>query len=159
MTHEYTIKSSSTRYYTFTNNYNSPNCHTKNIVYCLTCNLCGVQYIGESSCNLKNRINNHRSAFKKNKNTLLYNHYREHGLSELTKAFTIHILDDSTENANHQIRTDKELFWIKLLNTAYPFGLNDKIKYYGIISSNNPKKDKKSSLPLSQNQTASKKQR
>lgn len=139
ISHEYIIKSSSTNYFMCTNNFNNPNCNSKNIVYCLTCKICGIQYIGESSCKLKNRINNHRSAYKSGKNTLLYEHYRNHGLQTFQNVFHLHILDDSTENSNNKIRTDKELYWIKLLKTAFPFGLNDKIKNFGIISTGFPK--------------------
>lgn len=73
---------------------------------------------------------------------MLYDHFREHGCSTLKESIVIHILDDSNENVDYQIRTDKELFWTKLLNTAYPFGLNDKIKNYGIISANKNKNEK-----------------
>lgn len=44
-----------------------------------------------------------------------------------------------SENNDKNILLHKELFWIKLLNTAFPFGLNDNIKGYGNISEiNNP---------------------
>jgi hypothetical protein len=35
------------------------NCETKNLVYCITCNLCKLQYIGETGRRLKDRIGQH----------------------------------------------------------------------------------------------------
>lgn len=131
------IKSNSTSYYTSTNLYNYSNCNTKYIVYCLTCKLCGMQYVGETSTTLKCRITSHKSSIKCNKHGYLYDHFRSHNLTIYNKnIFSVNILDDDNDNKCHNIRTDKELYWIKLLNTGYPFGLNDKIKHFGLISKN-----------------------
>jgi hypothetical protein len=45
--------------------------------------------------------------------------------------FSIQIAE--TADKNHSI-VGRELFWIKLLNTAYPYGLNDSIHGYGNVS-------------------------
>jgi len=45
--------------------------------------------------------------------------------------FSIQIAE--TVDKNHNI-IERELFWIKLLNTAYPYGLNDSIHENGNIS-------------------------
>lgn len=36
-------------------------CRSKNVVYCLSCNLCGIQYVGQTT-DLRKRTNNHRSC-------------------------------------------------------------------------------------------------
>ena len=35
------------------------NCATENVIYLISCKKCGIQYIGETSQKLKNRMNNH----------------------------------------------------------------------------------------------------
>ena len=41
---------------------------------------------------------------------------------------------EKLETANKQTLQENELKWIKIVNTAYPFGLNDSIKGYGNVS-------------------------
>ena len=43
----------------------SMNCVSENIVYLITCKRCGVQYVGETSQKLRNRLKNHRSSLKR----------------------------------------------------------------------------------------------
>ena len=50
-------------------------CITKNIVYPITCNQCGYQYVGETECSLRDRINGHRSSIKSGKNTYMAQHF------------------------------------------------------------------------------------
>ena len=35
-------------------------CATKNVIYLISCKKCGIQYVGETSQALRNRMNNHR---------------------------------------------------------------------------------------------------
>jgi hypothetical protein len=51
----------------------------------------------------------------------------DHSVSD----FSIQIVE--TVDKNHNI-VEREVFWIKLLNTAYPYGLNDSIHGYGNVS-------------------------
>ena len=39
-------------------------CGTSNVVYLVSCNRCGVQYIGKTSQTLRSRFNNHRNRLK-----------------------------------------------------------------------------------------------
>ena len=72
---------------------NETSCNANNVVYCLICAHCGLQYIGLTN-NLRLRINGHRSALR-NHNTAcpaksdftedtkrLYQHLKEHDQSE-----------------------------------------------------------------------------
>jgi len=36
------------------------NCASRNVVYLITCKKCGLQYVGETSCMLRERLSNHR---------------------------------------------------------------------------------------------------
>ena len=39
-------------------------CSTSNVVYLVTCQCCGLQYVGETSQALRKRMNNHRANIK-----------------------------------------------------------------------------------------------
>lgn len=130
------IRSNSTKYFTGLVHATDANCSSKYIVYCITCDKCGMQYVGETSRTLKQRFSSHNTSIKNEKtNTLLYSHFAKCQRNE-EKRYSIHILDDHDDNISTRIRLEKELFWIKLLNTAFPIGLNDKIKGFGNISGN-----------------------
>ena len=59
----------------------------------------------------------------------LYTHFRrqDHSCNDMG----IQIVENVDSSVDI---TERELFWINILNTAYPFGLNDNIKGYGNIS-------------------------
>lgn len=100
------------------------------MVYCINCNSCKLQYIGITTRSLKERIREHIYYINnKKKFTPLYEQFHN---CKSTPKFTV--LDALEENSDKNKLFSKELFWIKLLNTAYPFGLNDNIKGYGNVS-------------------------
>ncbi len=108
-------------------------CRSKNIVYLLSCNVCGMQYVGETSRELHCRYMEHVRTIKKNQlDTYLVKHFNQPGHS--SDDLLVQILDIITDDFSKNHRETKELFWIKALVTAYPFGLNDKIIGYGNIS-------------------------
>lgn len=111
------------------------NCKTQFVVHCINCEPCKMQYVGVTTRSLKDRIREHLYFVNnKKKFTPLYQHFHK---CKSNLKFTI--LDSLEENSNKNILFRKELFWIKLLNCAFPFGLNDNIKNYGNIPSiNNP---------------------
>ena len=53
----------------------SMTCTSDNVVYLISCNKCGIQYVGETSQKLINRLNNHRSSLKRLTNLYLYHHF------------------------------------------------------------------------------------
>lgn len=130
-----TTKSSQTGFTHPTMKYGDANCSSTCLIYLITCNKCKIQYVGETSTTLKQRMSKHRNSFKNDKyNTYISNHFQANDHNP--EDFTIEILDNHEENSNTQIRLSKELYWIKTLISAYPFGLNDQIKSFGNISNN-----------------------
>ena len=85
------------------------NCHTVNVVYCLTCTLCGVQYVG-CSTKLRSRINNDRSCIRLGRIPRdwyrLYEHFPVLGRTE--KSFRVTILDITAPSSLE----DHEEVWI-----------------------------------------------
>lgn len=102
------------------------NCHTKNVIYCVTCAKCQLQYVGETTRSVHQRFSEHRYSVKKG-NSYLATHFRQCGVN----CMKITVLE--TVRTEDRLK-DREDFWIRLLNSAFPFGLNDKIIGYGNVS-------------------------
>ncbi len=109
-------------------------CSDKNVVYLISCNRCGFQYVGETKQTLRERFSQHKNSVKKRSlRTLLVKHFsdKEHCVGDMT----VKVLKKMDANVDKD-RVKAELtaaedFWIRTLVCAYPFGLNDKIKGYG----------------------------
>ena len=116
---------------TFVSSLSQPSsCNTKNIVYLITCSLCNIQYVGITSQTLRDRLNGHRCKIKENLlKTNIVTHFNlpNHSFSNLK----IQILETVEEGFS---LTERELFWIKQLQTIFPFGLNDNILGFGNVS-------------------------
>ncbi|MCP4490897.1 MAG: GIY-YIG nuclease family protein [Gammaproteobacteria bacterium] len=105
-------------------------CETRSVIYLITCKKCEIQYVGQTKRALKDRILEHRrSVLKKGAGTFLSKHFSndQHSHSDIMVQIVQTV--DATDSLH-----ERELYWIQLLNTAYPFGLNDNISGYGNIS-------------------------
>ena len=98
------------------------NCQTENIVYCIECQKCSVQYIGETQRSLQERIAEHRGY--------IVNHHRAKATGE---HFNLpgHQLSDMRVTVVEKVRNNtayrkqREQMWIQHFNTKYK-GLNKK---------------------------------
>lgn len=95
-------------------------CNVTKCIYVINCKVCHIQYVGQTDRKLKERINNHRSDIRLRKSTAVGIHFNTflHNLDSFTVT-PIEIVLDIEE------RKSKEQFWIKLLQTTYPKGLNN----------------------------------
>ena len=117
------------------------NCKTKNVVYLITCRKCQKQYVGETGRCLKDRIREHVYNIKQNSannNSCIVRHFNSQYHSH--EDVQVQIVEVLEEAENKDIRLQKEAFWIQLLNTAYPLGLNSNVQENGksvILNKNN----------------------
>ena len=132
------------RYFPKTGSLDSLDCKTENIVYLISCKICNIQYIGETKNSLQKRFSGHRSSIRKGTSgQLIHKHFQEdcHGLSNCS-IFPIEKIDSTglaqqynneveKERALNRLRLERERFWISTLQTAYPFGLNSRVKGIG----------------------------
>ena len=132
------------KYFPRTSGEESLNCKSENIIYLIYCKTCNFQYIGETKNRLQTRFNGHKSNIKMgNSCQLVHKHFQEdcHGLRNC-RIIPIEKID--TRNLNQQnldsvyferqaskLRIEKEKYWITTLQTAYPFGLNSRVKGIG----------------------------
>jgi hypothetical protein len=106
-----------------------------------------LKYIGETSQSLRNRVNGHKHAIRREKETLLYRHFRiddAHKNRRIEDLIEIQVVEkiynlDAEEQVDRKLterRLLREYFWMVSLFTIYPFGLNDKVKGFGSVWSN-----------------------
>ena len=96
---------------------------TKNVVYVISCSVCGKQYIGETKNSIATRMGQHKYNIKNKRetHTLLVKHFILHGLQAVKIAGV-----QSNSIWTNDERKRKERQWIYLLKTKEPFGLNIK---------------------------------
>lgn len=96
----------------------------KNCVYLLFCIKCGKQYVGETKNTLSMRMIQHKYNIKNRKDidTPLVLHFLQHGLDCLRFAG----LEKNAFWTDWE-RKKRERYWIFLLSTKEPFGLNVKL--------------------------------
>ena len=105
-------------------------CHSRNIIYLLTCLSCNVQYVGETVQRFNERMNGHRTAKSGCEHEIT--HCKEACNGYNFKYQIIEKLPGDGYNSSGEIDPDmlvirkkKEDEWIKKLRTIYPYGLNE----------------------------------
>ena len=105
-------------------------CNSKNVVYLISCKICGLQYVGSTATKFRLRFNNHKrrlrahskmAAANKNKDDTIYKHFHsdEHrGLRDIE----VHLIDKV--NAKDNLLA-KEGQWAYRLRSVRPEGLNE----------------------------------
>jgi hypothetical protein len=96
-------------------------------------------YAGETRQTLRSRINKHRYDANDPQYRILYNLFNHSG-HDRCLTMKVRITEKIYHHTNSPIlstpyRTDRELFCIKELGTAMPYGCNDNIKGVGNLSS------------------------
>ena len=117
----------------FTSKYNVT-CQSHNIVYCLTCKTCGLQYVGMTKRKFQERLREHfRNIRNANVRDPIAKHFDLPGHHNDPKNVESHILSFITKpgntNAALTMRLKFELQWIFRLRTSLPHGLNSPTRY------------------------------
>ena len=110
-------------------NYNL-NCNSVNVIYLITCKVCGLQYVGSTTNKFRLRFNNHKTRVNRHerlneaerkKDDLLYKHFWSEGHRGL-RDVNVQLID--RVNGEEELR-DKEGQWAYRLKSVKPSGLND----------------------------------
>lgn len=113
-------------------------CKSRHVVYLITCQSCGIQFVGQTKQPSHSRLNGHRQSVKKNHlNTYLSNHFK--GTNYSWDDVSIQIIDhvDTSNKSDAELARElnyKEEFHIRILNTLHPLGLNDRVLGGGCAS-------------------------
>jgi hypothetical protein len=103
-------------------------CELSNFIYCITCKVCKLQYIGETGRPFRQRIYEHLYSITKSetRETPVSRHFHlpHHGPNDLV----FHIIEDcnllAENNDQASQRKRREMFWIRTLKTVHPYGIN-----------------------------------
>ena len=95
------------------------NCRSNDIIYVMSCTICNIQYVGETSNSMNCRCRSHESSIGTNKDHPVAIHYRSYN----------HTIDDYSittvdQEKDKNRRLSLEESWMTLLNTLMPRGLN-----------------------------------
>jgi hypothetical protein len=123
------------KFYPIFNSCTSLNCMTENVVYLISCKVCDLQCVGETKNSIQKRFTGHRSHINSGKsNQLVHNHFHKEN-HDLSNCLIIPIEKieraDLNEREITRLRLDREKFWTQTLQTAYPLGLNVRMKGVG----------------------------
>ena len=114
------------------------NCKSSFVIYLISCTRCSRQYVGQTRQSLHKRLNGHRSSIVNNKlSTYLCQHFNSDGHSfdnvRIQIVDCVNTSSLSLEEAVAELNA-KEDFYMKVLNTFFPIGLNDRIQGGGCVS-------------------------
>ena len=99
----------------------SVNCKSENIIYCISCKKCRVQYIGESERSLQERFSEHRGYVTNNQVTKATGqHFNLPGHRASDMMVTI---IEKVHSLDPLVRKEREELYIMKFNTKYK-GLN-----------------------------------
>ena len=105
-------------------------CNSRNVVYLISCKVCGLQYVGSTTTEFRLRFNNHKSRLKtharmsaadRDSDDCVYRHFYDpghHGLVDVSVK-----LIDKVNDKDRLI--EKEGQWAYRLRSLKPEGLND----------------------------------
>ena len=85
-------------------------CSSKNVVYLISCNKCGVKYVGKTSQTLRSRLNNHRNRIKNCAHTV-------HDISIMPIEEVVLGPEDNVTLASKLL--DREDFWMRELRSVW----------------------------------------
>ena len=101
-------------------------CITCNVIYLLTCNICKLQYVGETKRAFVVRLKEHLADIRLKRDKPIANHIKSHNNPNAI------IIPQIVEVVNRDpflpettaFRKKREIFWIYRLKTLIPHGLN-----------------------------------
>ena len=118
--------------------YENLSCGSTNVIYGIHCVHCGLVYVGETGRSLRSRINRHRASVQNKGQSLLHRHFHQpnHSVDDM-RVQILEKINCSPDQAKLStlFRRDRELFWIKELGTAKPYGFSDQVKGVRTLSS------------------------
>ena len=94
-------------------------CQSYNVVYLLTCRICKIDYVGETSQTLNNRIRGHISCIRNKRDNPVALHFNKR--NHTTNDVQITILDRAIKK-NERLRLEEA--WMLVMRSRYPLGLN-----------------------------------
>ena len=114
-------------------------CQTRCGIYLISCKTCHLQYVGQTKNSIRDRLNGHRGHILRGTEAFVM---QEHFAGEQWHVISNMIIK-LIEQCDVNVINVREKYWIKELNTIFPYGLNMDSKYskiknsYDFVTSNN----------------------
>ena len=110
-------------------------CKSSNVIYCIECKVCQMQYIGQTKRMIKERIGEQLGCIKRNKGkNEVYKHFNSAGHTGRDDV-SVYILDfifrHPASREGGRLRDKIEFGWIHRVKTSTPYGLNTMDNKYG----------------------------
>ncbi len=103
-------------------------CRSSNLIYCITCKKCKVQYVGQTSKRLKDRFAGHFGDIQRDVTDKSVSHHFNSPGHNGTKDMSIYVLEfikkPALSKQAQSIRLRRETNWVYVLRTMSPLGLN-----------------------------------
>ena len=100
-------------------------CQSSNLIYVLTCNVCQIQYVGQTKRKIMNRIWDHLNDIKRERDTTVARHFNNHGNQPDLKFNILEFIKCHPDSERSKSLRDKcEKAWMSRLNSWIPKGLN-----------------------------------
>ena len=97
-------------------------CQDHNVVYVITCTKCNIQYVGETKRTLNERMRDHCSSIRTNKEHPVATHFSTN--NHTMDHFLVTAIDRSHDK-NARLRLEEA--WMMILDTMVPNGLNGRM--------------------------------
>jgi len=101
-------------------------CKITNVIYCITCRKCNIQYIGQTSREFGQRIYEHvySVAHPTTKRTPVSGHFSKNGHTSSDLKFSVVEWIKGDPSSTKPLRLKREDHWIWSFRTLHPYGLN-----------------------------------
>ena len=105
-------------------------CNSSNLIYCIKCKRCKMEYVGQTSTSIKERFKNHFGQIKtknRSEETEVSRHFtqKDHdGLKDVEIFVLDYIYKHPKSNRANALRDCIEYNWINRLKTHAPLGIN-----------------------------------
>ena len=100
-------------------------CKIKNVIYCITCKICKLQYIGQTSRSLSDRMYEHQYSVGNPKiKTPVSSHFELPNHKKTDMTFQVVEWINQDPKSSNEKRLRRENYWIWNFKTLDPYGIN-----------------------------------
>ena len=81
-------------------------CRSKNLIYCIQCRLCQIQYVGQTKNELRQRLNGHLSTIRTGKDTPVVRHFAQHNVinNPSMDIYVLQLIREHDEDSGKKLR-------------------------------------------------------
>ena len=99
-------------------------CKSSNLIYCIECQICGMQYVGQTKNQIRYRLYNHISTIKNMSDTPVARHFNKHNekIQPSLKVYILQLMRSGPDDDTSRLKWEN--IWIARLHSVSPGGMN-----------------------------------